>query len=178
MRKRLAHDLSGLRSEALSPVRWRFDQPGASWDFDVLEQVQPQFLMHIVSSRFIMKVADSEAGDAQITLTHRGALRRNGLNWCIKRGERALLQPMLARLDADETLHTALMALDFHRFELIQDNTGWRVETEPYGASEVVIRFPAMRRYIRLPHEQARHLINALARLQGRLRPADFLVAV
>jgi len=167
---RVAHDLSGLRTEPLSPERWRFDQAGASWHFDVLEQVSPQFLMHIVSSRFIMPVADSEAGDARIRLTHRGAWRRNGLNWKILRGEQALLQPLLARLNADQPLYAALMALDFHIFELIQDENGWRVETEPYGASEVVVRFPAMRRYIRLTREQARYLVNALARLQGKLR--------
>jgi len=168
---RVAHDLSGLRAAILAPTRWRFDQAGASWHFDVLEQVSPQFLMHIVSSRFIMPVANSEAGDARIRLTHRGAWRRRGLHWTIKHGERAHMQPLLARLEADEVLHGALMALDFHAFELIQDDTGWRVETEPYGASEVVVRFPAMRRYIRLTYEQAQHLVNALARLQGRLRP-------
>jgi len=117
-----------------------------------------------------MPVAESAAGAARIVLTHRGAWRRSGLNWRIKRGESAVLQALLARLDADETLHAALMALDFHVFELIQDENGWRVETEPYGASEVVVRFPAMRRYIRLTREQAQHLVNALARLQGRLR--------
>jgi len=168
---RVAHDLSGLRKEALSPECWRFDQPGASWHFDVLERVAPQFLLHIVSSRFIMPVANSEAGHARIRLTHSGAWRRSGLNWNIKRGEQALLQSLITRLNADEILYAALMALDFHVFELIQDNTGWRVETEPYGASEVVVRFPAMRRYIRLSREQAQHLINALARLQGWLRP-------
>jgi len=167
---RVAHDLSGLRTAPLSPERWRFDQPGASWHFDVLERVQPQFLMHIVSSRFMMPVAGSEAGEARISLTHRGAWRRSGLHWNIKRGERARLQPLLTRLTADDMLYTALMALDFHIFELIQDNTGWRVETEPYGASEVVVRFPAMRRYIRLTREQAQHLVNALSRLQGILR--------
>jgi len=167
---RVAHDLSGLRTAPLSPDRWRFDQPGASWHFDVLERVSPQFLMHIVSSRFIMPVADSGGGQARIRLTHRGAWRRNGLNWTIKHGERARLQPLLTRLNADAPLYAALMALDFHLFELVQDQNGWRVETEPYGASEVVVRFPAMRRYIRLTREQAQHLVNALARLQGKLR--------
>jgi len=168
---RVAHDLNGLRARALSPERWRFDQSGASWHFDVLERVQPQFLMHVVSSRFIMPVPGSEAGDARIALTHTGAWRRSGLNWRIKRGERTRLQPLLARLDADEMLREALMALDFHVFELAQDENGWRVETEPYGASEVVVRFPAMRRYIRLTRDHAQHLVNALARLQGKLRP-------
>jgi len=169
--KRLAHDLGGLRSEALSPGCWRFDQPGASWHFDVAEQVQAQFLLHIVSSHFIMQVAGSEAGNARISLTHRGTLRRNGLNWHIQHGKRSLLQPLLVRLDADAVLHDALMALDFQRFALIQDESGWRVEVEPYAASEVVMRFPAMRRYIRLPHAQAQQLVNALSRLQGKLRP-------
>jgi len=167
---RVAHDLSGLRTAPLSPERWRFDQPGASWQFDVLERVQPQFLMHIVSSQFVMPVMGSDAGEARITLTHSGAWRRTGLNWRIKHGEAAVLQPLLTRLDADKALYDALMALDFHVFELIQDDTGWRVETEPYGASEVVVRFPAMRRYIRLTREQAQYLVNALARLQGKLR--------
>jgi len=167
---RVAHDLNGLRAEPLSPERWRFDQSGASWHFDVLERVSPQFLMHIVSNRFIMPVANSEAGEARIRLTHRGAWRRNGLNWTIKRGEPARVQPLLTRLNADEPLYAALMALDFHLFELVQDQNGWRVETEPYGASEVVVRFPAMRRYIRLTREQAQYLVNALARLQGKLR--------
>jgi len=170
---RVAHDLTGLRAQPLSPERWHFDQPGASWHFDVIERVQPQFLMHVVSSRFIMPVANSEAGYARIRLTHSGAWRRTGLNWRIKCGERAHLQALLARLDADETLYSALMALDFHVFELLQDERGWRVETEPYGASEVVVRFPAMRRYIRLTYEQAQALLNALARLQGKLRPVD-----
>jgi len=168
---RLAHDLSGLRAQPLSPERWRFDQSDASWHFDVLERVQPQFLMHVVSSRFIMPVMRSEAGHARIRLTHSGTWRRSGLNWKILRGDQAYLQPLLDRLNVDDMLYTALMALDFHVFELIQDQSGWRVETEPYGASEVVVRFPAMRRYIRLTREQAQHLINALARLQGRLRP-------
>jgi len=119
-----------------------------------------------------MPVAHSDAGYARIRLTHSGAWRRNGLNWKILHGESGDLRTLLTRLNSDNILYAALMALDFHAFELIQDDNGWRVEAEPYGASEVVVRFPSMRRYIRLTREQAQHLINALARLQGRLRPA------
>jgi len=80
----------------------------------------------------------------------------------------AVARLIVQTMTAGGMVHTALMVLDFHPFELIQDETGWRVETEPYGASEVVVRFPAMRR---LTHAQARHLIQAPARLQSWLRP-------
>jgi len=171
--RRLAHDLTGLRAEILAADRWRFDQPGASWHFEVRERVQPQFLMHIVSSRFMMPVVHSEAGYSRISLTHSGIWRRSGLRWKIKQGDQARLQSLLTRLFADQPLYEAFMALDFHCFELIQDASGWRVEAEPYGASEVVVRFPSMRRYIRLTFEQAQHLLNALARLQGKLRALE-----
>jgi len=167
---RIAHDLSGLRSEVLTPTRWRFDQPGAAWQFEVEETVQAQFLLHIVTARFIMQVAHSVPGAARVEVRHRGAWRRTGLNWKIVHGDAAQLDPFMARVFADPPLHDALMALDFHALTLIQDERGWRVDVEPYAASEVVMRFPAMRRYVRLTREQAQHLLNALARLQGKLR--------
>jgi len=167
---RLAHDLTGLSAQPVSASCWQFSQSGARWDFVVKEHVHAQFLMHIVSSRFVMQIKKSAAGKARINFTHHGLWRRTGLNWKIKYGEKAHLQALLAHLNADQALYQALMALDFHYFALIQDDNGWRVEAEPYGASVVVVRFPAMRRYIRLEFDQAQHLLNAFARLQGKLR--------
>jgi len=167
---RVAHDLPGLCPQPITATCWQFSQIGARWHFAVSEQVHAQFLMHIVSSRFLMSVTDSAAGNARISLRHRGLWRRTGLNWKIKRGDSQYLETLLARLHADQPLFEALMALDFQHFVLIQDDNGWHVEAQTYAASEVVMRFPAMRRYIRLEFDQAQHLLNALARLQGKLR--------
>jgi len=166
----LAHDLPGLCAKPVKASCWQFSQSEAQWDFVVSEQVQAQFLMHIVSSRFVMQVTHSAGGKAHISLRHRGLWRPKGLHWKIKSGDQVYLHALLATLDADQPLYQALMKLDFHCFELIQDDNGWRVEAQPYGASLVAMRFPAMRRYIRLEFDQAQRLLNALARLQGKLR--------
>gem|GEM_PF-182207 len=166
---RLAHDLTGLTARPISATCWQFSQSGAKWNFTVSEQVQRQFLMHIVSSRFVMPVTQSNKGNACIHLRHSGLWRKTGLHWKIKYGDCPQLHALLDQLNADHILYQALMDLDFHHFSLIQDNKGWRIEVETYAASEVIVRFPAMRRYIRLEFDQAQHLLNALARLQGRL---------
>jgi len=166
----LAHDLPGLHAEPVNATCWQFSQADARWDFVVHEQVQAQFLMHIVSSRFVMQVINSAGGKAHISLTHRGLWQKKGLHWKIKFGDQVYLHALLAMLSADQPLHQALMGLDFHCFELIQDDHGWRVEVQPYAASFVAVRFPALRRYIRLEFDQAQRLLNALARLQGKLR--------
>jgi len=166
----LAHDLPGLQAQRLTATHWQFGKEKASWQFAVHECVQRQFLLHIVTCRFVMPVVDSPSGQARVLLTHDGFWRRTRLRWKVVVGNPSALQPLLLRLNADVPLHAALMALDFQCFALIQNEKGWRVEVEPYAASEVVVRLPAMRRYIRLPYQQAQHLLNALARLQGKLR--------
>jgi len=169
--QRLAHDLYGLDATPINARCYQFNQPNAQWNFEVLEKVQPQFLMHIVNCCFVMKVTPSSPGKSRIRIMHSGLWRRTGLRWKIIDGNAHLLQPVILRLQADQPLCQALMALDFQRVELIQSDQGWHVEAEPYAASEVVLRFPAMRRYIHLDYSQAQYLLNTLARLQGKLRP-------
>ena len=72
---------------------------------------------------------------------------------------------MIAALEGDEALRAALMPLDFKRLRIERDGDHWQVRLEHMGASEVVNRMPAFRRYIRLDDAQQAHLLNALPAL-------------
>uniref|UniRef100_UPI0025871F64 DUF3156 family protein n=1 Tax=Pseudomonas sp. TaxID=306 RepID=UPI0025871F64 len=62
-----------------------------------------------------------------------------------------------------------LMPLDFKRLRLQASAGQWRVTLEHMGASEVVNRVPAFRRYIRLEDRQRHYLLAALTALHQRL---------
>ena len=153
----------GLDSfEVLGPGLGRFNWTGQA--VQVRERCEAQLLMHLVLSEFSLSLPATGQGSAHLELHHSGSLRRSGLRVQLRQGEPALQAELQRRLLADSALLQALMPLDFKRLRLHRSDGQWTLTLEHIGASEVVNRLPAFRRYIRLSPEQRQHL---LATLQG-----------
>ena len=151
----------GLDSfEALGPGLGRFNWGGQA--VQVRERCEAQLLMHLVLSEFSLSLPATGQGSARLELHHSGTLRRSGLRVQLRQGEPALQAELQRRLQADSALLQALMPLDFKRLRLHRSDGQWTLTLEHIGASEVVNRLPAFRRYIRLSPEQRQHLLAAL----------------
>lgn len=159
MLTRLRQDLHELEFEPLGESSGRFCAADSRIGFVVEEVVQKHFLMRVVTARFIFRIPGSATGTQHLTLRHTGKWKRTGIQ-CI---------PPDARISADAELARALLPLDFTRCELIQDEQGWQCRLEHYGASEVIGRFPPVRRYVRLTHEQQVSMLAAFAALRRLL---------
>lgn len=171
---RLERDLSGLDYLGEEDGHRRYALPGSNWSVLVSEVVDSQLLLHTVSCCFSLQLA--LAGPAQpcrLAFSHRGSWRRSGIACRLLRGDAGELAALRQRLEQDADLHTALMPLDFKRCELLGDAAGWRVEIEPFAASEVVGRFPPFRRYIRLTTTQKLAVLAAMAALRRLLLAQD-----
>lgn len=94
-------------------------------------------------------------------------LRRSGLGCRLRGGDPLLFKALEARL---AEVQTVLMPLDFKRLAIDCNDGQWRVTLEHMGASEVVNRMPALRRYIPLTTEQRHHLWLAFDGLAYTLR--------
>ena len=142
--QRLQTDLGRLefRPESDSEARIRDDACGL--EFQVREHVEAHFMMYVVTTEFSYRVPGSPPGDRRVELRHRGNWRREGVE-CVPAG---------SQLPIDRDLEQAMLPLDFTRFELIQDASGWLCRFTHYGASEVVYRVPPIRRYIRMSTAQ------------------------
>lgn len=156
---RLQHDLHGLEFQALSDTQGRFRALDRQLEFHVQEHVQPQFLMHVVTAEFVYRVPRSAPGNQRLVIRHRGSWRREGI----------ALHPPAPRLSNDPALVQALLPLDFTRCELVQDSLGWQCRLTHYGASEVVCRFPPLRRYVRLSTTQRDALLATFCALRNLL---------
>ena len=128
----------------------------------VRERVERHFLMHIVALEFEMNVPAAALPGGRIEVRNTGILFRTGIACTVPGKQRTALQAVTERIEADQALHRALMNLNFRHCTLVGSAEGWSVRLEPYGASEVVNRRPAFRRYIRLGREQADALVTAL----------------
>lgn len=171
---RLERDLSGLDYLGEEDGQRRYALPGSHWSVLVSEVVDSQLLLHTVSCRFSLQLA--LAGPAQpcrLAFSHRGSWRRSGIACRLLRGDASELAALRQQLEQDADLHTALMPLDFKRCELLGDAAGWRVEIEPFAASEVVGRFPPFRRYIRLITTQKLAVLASMAALRRLLLAQD-----
>jgi hypothetical protein len=89
-------------------------------------------------------------------------------------GDKALFDLLQARIGGDSALQAALMPLDFKRLNWLR---GWPVagRLEHMGASEVVNRVPAFRRYIPLSADQRGYLWQAFEALQRIWRKSGAL---
>ena len=157
-------NLGGLAFEALEPGRGRFTLEGGL-SFEARERTQSELLMHLVLTEFELRVPTRSEGVAVIDLRHTGVIRRQGLACVRRHGNAPELAGVIAALEGDEALRAALMPLDFKRVRIERDGDHWQVRLEHMGASEVVNRMPAFRRYIRLDDAQQAHLLNALPAL-------------
>ncbi|WP_199053466.1 DUF3156 family protein [Aquitalea sp. ASV15] len=171
---RLQRDLSGLDYLGEEGGCRRYALPGSNWSVLVSEVVDSQLLLHTVSCRFSLQLPlAGPARPCRLAFNHRGSWRRSGIACRLLRGDAEELAVLRQRLVQDADLHTALMPLDFKRCELLGDAAGWRVEIEPFAASEVVGRFPPFRRYIRLINTQKLAVLAAMAALRRLLLAQD-----
>ena len=171
---RLERDLSGLDYLGEEDGQRRYALPGSSWSVLVSEVVDSQLLLHTVSCRFSLQLPlAGPAQPCQLVFNHRGHWRRSGIACRLQRGDAEALAALRQQLEQDADLHTALMPLDFKRCELLGDAAGWRVEIEPFAASEVVGRFPPFRRYIRLINTQKLAVLACMAALRRLLLAQD-----
>lgn len=168
---RVIRDLPGLQVTELAVDRLQVGQEGQSWTFEIREKPQALFLMHLVTCRFQWQRPTPALAPVRICLTHRGWWRRTGLAFRILEGRHPALDQWCAELVRDPTLSEALQVLDFRHLELERRGGQWRLVLEPYAASEVVSRFPAYRRYLRLLPDQAQAALQVLARLQAWIVP-------
>nr|WP_255496541.1 DUF3156 family protein [Aquitalea sp. LB_tupeE] len=164
---KLAQDLNGLEVMGAEEGCPDYRLPAADWSFRVEERVERQFLLHTVSCCFVLPLPGAAPSrPSRLALQHRGNWQRKGFGCLCREGDGAALAPLMALLQQDRDLHTALMPLDFKRCELIADAQGWRLEIEHFAASEVVGSFPPFRRYIRLLTTQKLALLAVMAAVQ------------
>jgi hypothetical protein len=126
----------------------------AALTFDVREIVDRHFLMHTVIAQFEFLIAAPGPASSRIRVRHRGALRRQGIEFEGNGHEVTALQ-------RDGDLAAALMPLDFTRCAILGAPSGWRIELQHYGASEVVGRIPALSRYVPLIASQRESMLAA-----------------
>ncbi|MDU9405921.1 DUF3156 family protein [Pseudomonas sp. zfem004] len=159
--------LTDLQSGAsLLTFTYRQDGPVV----EVHERTESHLLMHLVMCEFRLRVPASGQGTVQLDMHHRGALRRTGLGCRQRGGDKALFDLLQARIAGDSALQAALMPLDFKRLSIGCEGGQWQVTLEHMGASEVVNRVPAFRRYIPLGADQRGYLWQAFEALQRILR--------
>ncbi|WP_110993867.1 DUF3156 family protein [Pseudomonas sichuanensis] len=159
--------LTDLQSAA-SVVRFTYRKDGPH--IEVRERTVSHLLMHLVMCEFSLRMPASAQGTVQLDVHHRGALRRTGLGCRQRGGDKALFDLLQARIGGDSALQAALMPLDFKRLSIGCEGGQWQVTLEHMGASEVVNRVPAFRRYIPLSADQRGHLWQTFEALQRILR--------
>ncbi len=160
---RLRHNLGLTDLQSVASFTYREDGPR----IEVRERTESHLLMHLVMCEFILCVPAHGQGRLRAELHHTGALRRSGVACRRRGGDQAMFERLDARLAA---VHAILMPLDFKRLTIDCQDGQWQVTLEHMGASEVVNRMPALRRYIPLDAEQRKHLWRAFDALQLMLR--------
>ncbi|QWA30950.1 DUF3156 family protein [Pseudomonas sp. RC3H12] len=160
---RLGRNLGLADLPAAASFAYRKDGPR----IEVRERTESHLLMHLVMCEFILRVPASGQGTLRAELHHTGMLRRSGLGCRLRGGDPLLFEALEARL---ATLQASLMPLDFQRLAIECRDGQWQVILEHMGASEVVNRMPALRRYIPLSTEQRHHLWLAFDALACALR--------
>jgi hypothetical protein len=159
---RLGADLGTCERRVLEATAAEFSSAPLGLTFEVRERVETHFLMHIVVAQFVFAIPGAGAGSERIRIRHRGALMRTGVEFIATDGACAVIP----HLQADQNLSAALIPLDFTHCELTRDGSGWRMHLQHYGASEVVGRVPALRRYVPLVPEQRTALLASFAATQ------------
>ncbi|EHK72937.1 hypothetical protein PPL19_01800 [Pseudomonas psychrotolerans L19] len=167
----VVRDLPGLRVTELAIDHLQVGQEGRGWTFEIQERPQALFLMHLVTCRFQWQRPTHVVAPLRIRLRHSGWWRRTGLAFRILEGRDPAREQWCAELVRDAALIEALQVLAFRHLELERRGGQWRLVLEPYAASEVVSRFPAYRRYLRLLPDQAQAALQVLARLQAWIAP-------
>lgn len=120
---------------------------------EVVERTEAHLLMHLVMCRWQYHCDARTQGSLTLELHHTGAVRRQGVRW-----NGAAPAPLQAMVEPSSPAYPALLALDFKYLRLAREHGRWVLYIEHMGASEVVNRLPAFRRYIPISAEQRAHL--------------------
>jgi hypothetical protein len=161
----LKADLAGFDFELIAADRARIRAPGV--EFEACEIVEPQFLMHIVSTEFSCEIRAAEpVGTLLISARHLGAWRRTGVE-LVSTGSPQ--HSVIERLTRCATLQGALKGLDFTDWRLQCREHDWRLTVRHFGASEVVGHMPAFRRYVRLEKAQCDALVSSMRAVKALL---------
>jgi hypothetical protein len=160
-------DLRDLESDVVSDTCVRF-RSAADTDLVFLaeEQVESQFLMHVVTTRFSCRIAGNSNPQHRLRIRHCGAWKRTGIECTFDNAAGNACQDLARRLAQDADLASAMLPLDFTNCELLPAPGGWDVRIVHFGASEVVYRLPPIRQYVRLSREQAKALLQTFTVLK------------
>lgn len=126
------------------------------------ERVKRNFLQYTAIPVFTMGVAE---GNLKAAVRHEGFANRTGLEVT---GDEELAAP-LRRPEVAEIL----MPLDFTRLELSGSPTGIHIEIETFGAAQVIMRIPRVRRYVSLGKIQSQLLVRAFEAIAGSFSAAS-----
>jgi len=170
---KLRLDCAGLEFEPDDDTRGRFRCEKTRLELVAEECVESRFLMHIVTTRFSCPIACEGGAPAILRIRHRGNWKRTGLECAVIRGaENDEIRQAAGQLEANVSLNSAMLPLDFTQFELHRAASGWIAALVHYGASEVVYHFPATRQYVRLAPGQLQGILKTFACLRDLLSPS------
>jgi hypothetical protein len=132
--------------------------------FIVDRRVERRFLgrTEIAQFRTVTPVAFTER--CHLRVRHTGGRRRTGIEAVAREGGTAA-RHLAERITADHALAQATLPLDFTRFDIRHDGSGWETTIELMGATVVAIAFPPMRSYVRLYPDQSGALTSTLSEL-------------
>ena len=163
---RLRHNLGLADWQSAASFTYREQGPC----IEVRERTESHLLMHLVMCELTLRVPALGQGKLEFDVHHSGLVRRTGLVFRLRDGEKPMFEDVQLRLSSDSALRKALMPLDFKRLTCCFDNGQWQVCLEHMGASEVVNRMPAFRRYIPLLAQQRELIWQTFDALERILR--------
>lgn len=168
---RLLNNLQPYACERIAANQLRLTLPQGPV-IEVHEQVQSLFLAHIVTHRFRLQGSTTLTEPLLLHLITGGWLRRHGMIYRTK-AEHDGARLLLARLRQYPQIAETLEKLDFRHATLRVKEGHWWLDIEHFAASEVVSRFPASRRYLRLESEQRRLLLSCFLMFSQLMEKCD-----
>ncbi len=163
---KLRDDLRSLDCEPVSQTCCRFRLAEPELEIVAEERVEAQFLMHIVTARFSMRLHGSADRTNRLTLRHRGSWKRAGLDCTITEGDDVALRELARKLEGDTDLVTALQPLDFTEVSCSRTSLAGRSASSISAQAKSSIAFRRCSQYVRLPAAQIPLLIRSFARLR------------
>jgi hypothetical protein len=145
--------------------------PTPSPRFVVDRRVERRFLGRTEIAQFSVRTESAFPERCHLRVRHTGGRRRTGLEASVREGGQAA-DVMAERVTKDDRLVQAAMPLDFTRFDIRSDSTGWETTVELMGATLVAIALPPVRSYVRLYPDQREALRGTLTELTRVLNGA------
>lgn len=165
----LAGDLPGHWVEQASARQARFVPVNGGPVIEVTERVDRRFLGHNEIAQFEVRAPTSGAESARLQIRHTGRMRRNGVKVMVAEGSESV-RALATAIEGHSPFVTAVLPLDFTRFEVRRESEQWVAVVELMGASFVSLALPPMRSYIRLHPDQRAALVDSFAALLNVIR--------